>query len=168
MNHRGSLVDQPLCHAAPDHGLEQLLQQIAVREAAMPILGERRVVRHLAIEPEPAETAVVEVQVNLLARSSAEIARCHQPGSRLLKQTSAPAKKVLASGVRLLGKSGKVAAQNGAMFQSSVRRRPPWQHNRPGVGGRSPLHRPPPMLTRSQALRCNRIKAYHCERLTPA
>ena len=31
-------LDQPFCHAAPDHGLEQLSQQIAVTEAAMPIL----------------------------------------------------------------------------------------------------------------------------------
>ena len=29
-------LDQPFCHAAPDHGLEQLSQQIAVTEAAMP------------------------------------------------------------------------------------------------------------------------------------
>jgi hypothetical protein len=34
----------------------------------MPILGERRLVRHLAIEPEPTESAVGEVQVNLLAQ----------------------------------------------------------------------------------------------------
>jgi hypothetical protein len=60
-------VDQPLCHAAPNHGLEQLSQQIAIAEAAMPILGERRVVRHRAIEAEPTEPAVGEVQVHLLA-----------------------------------------------------------------------------------------------------
>jgi hypothetical protein len=44
--------------AATDHGLEQLSQQIAVTKAAMPILGEGRVVRHLAVEPEPTEPAV--------------------------------------------------------------------------------------------------------------
>jgi hypothetical protein len=34
----------------------------------MPILGERRVVRHLAIEPKPTDPAIGEVQVNLLAQ----------------------------------------------------------------------------------------------------
>jgi len=61
-------VDQPFRHAAPDHGLEQLSQQIAITEAAMPVLGEGRVVRHLAVEAEPTEPAVSEVQVNLLAQ----------------------------------------------------------------------------------------------------
>src|SRR5271168_1166093 len=32
------------------------------------VLGERRVVRHLAVEPEPTEPTVAEVQVNLLAQ----------------------------------------------------------------------------------------------------
>src|SRR3954451_7845124 len=41
---KGRPVDQPLNHAAPDHGLEQLSQQIAVTKAAVPILGERRVI----------------------------------------------------------------------------------------------------------------------------
>ena len=34
----------------------------------MPILGEGRVVRHLTVEAEPAEPAVGEVQVHLLAQ----------------------------------------------------------------------------------------------------
>ena len=67
---KGRPVNQPFCHAASDHGLEQLAQQIAIAEAAMPILGEGRVVRHLAIEPEPTEPAVGEVQVHLLAQPS--------------------------------------------------------------------------------------------------
>src|SRR5712675_2570195 len=68
IDRKGSPVDQPFGHAAPDHGLEQLSQQTAVTEAAMPILGEGRVVRHLAVEAEPTEPAVGEVQVNLLAQ----------------------------------------------------------------------------------------------------
>src|SRR4051794_11809943 len=64
----GRPINQPFCHAASDHGLEQLAQQIAIAEAAMPILGEGRVVRHLAIEAEPAEPAVGEVQVHLLTQ----------------------------------------------------------------------------------------------------
>src|ERR1700722_7050068 len=52
----------------PDHGVEQLSQQMAVTGAAMPILGEGRVVRHLAIEAEPTEPTISEVQVNLFAQ----------------------------------------------------------------------------------------------------
>jgi hypothetical protein len=58
----------PFGHAAPDHGLKQLSKQIAVTEAAMPIFGKGRVVRHLAIEAEPTEPTVSEVQVNLFAQ----------------------------------------------------------------------------------------------------
>jgi hypothetical protein len=61
-------LDQPFCHAAPDHGLKQLSQQVTIAEATMPILGEGRVIRHLTIEAEPAEPAVGEVQVHLLAQ----------------------------------------------------------------------------------------------------
>ena len=35
---KGRSINQPLGHAAPAHGLEQLSQQIAVTEAAMPFL----------------------------------------------------------------------------------------------------------------------------------
>jgi hypothetical protein len=34
----------------------------------VPVLGERRVVGHLAVEPEPAEPSVREVEVDLLAQ----------------------------------------------------------------------------------------------------
>src|SRR5438046_2723521 len=68
IDRKGSPVDQPFGDAAPDHSLEQLAQQIAIAEAAMPILGEGRVLWHLAVEPEPTEPAVSEVQVNLLAQ----------------------------------------------------------------------------------------------------
>src|SRR6266436_5807763 len=64
IDRKGSPVDQPFGPAAPDHGLEQLSQQIAVTEAAMPILEEGRVVRHLAVKAEPTEPTVSEVQVN--------------------------------------------------------------------------------------------------------
>src|SRR5580700_8310473 len=48
--------------------LEHLAQQIAVAEAAVPVLREGRVVRHRALEPEPTEPAVAEVQVYFLAQ----------------------------------------------------------------------------------------------------
>jgi hypothetical protein len=73
IDRKGSPVDQPFGHAAPDRGLEQLSQQIAVPEAAMPILGEGRVVRHLAVEAEPTEPTVSEVQVNPLRTADVPI-----------------------------------------------------------------------------------------------
>jgi len=45
-----------------------IAQQIAVAETAVPIFRESRMVRHRAVEPEPAEPAVGEVQVDLLAQ----------------------------------------------------------------------------------------------------
>jgi hypothetical protein len=51
-----------------DRRLEHLSEQIEIREAAMPILGEAQVVRHLAVETETTAPAVSEVQVNLLAQ----------------------------------------------------------------------------------------------------
>lgn len=59
-------ADQALGHAAADHGLEQLAQQIALAEAAVPVLGEGRVVRHVTLQPEAAEPAVGQVEVDLL------------------------------------------------------------------------------------------------------
>ena len=50
-----------------DHRLEQAAQQVAVAEAAVPVLGEGRVVGHVAVEPEPAEPAIGQVQMNFVA-----------------------------------------------------------------------------------------------------
>ena len=41
-----------------DGHLEQLAQQVAVAEPAVPVLGERRVIGHSAVEIEPAEPAI--------------------------------------------------------------------------------------------------------------
>jgi len=62
-------TNQPFHHAAPDHRLEHLAQQVAVAEAAMPVLGEGRVVRHVAVEAEPTEPAIGQVQMHFLAES---------------------------------------------------------------------------------------------------
>src|SRR3546814_5062737 len=48
--------------------LEQLAEQIAVAEAAMPVLREGRVIGHSAVEPQPAEPTIREVQMHLLAQ----------------------------------------------------------------------------------------------------
>jgi hypothetical protein len=42
-------------NASLKHHLKHAPQQIALTEAPMPVLGERGMVRHLAIEPKPAE-----------------------------------------------------------------------------------------------------------------
>ena len=63
-------ADQPLRDAAPHGRLEQLTQEIAVAESAMPVLRESRVAGHIALEPEPAEPAIGEVQMHFLAKGS--------------------------------------------------------------------------------------------------
>ena len=62
-------ADQPLGNAARHGHLEQLPQQITTAEAPMPVLGEGRMVRHIAFQPEAAEPAMGEVYVHLLAQS---------------------------------------------------------------------------------------------------
>src|SRR5215471_4484596 len=68
--------DQTFSHASLQHGLEHASQQITLTEAAMPVLGERRVIRHRAIQAQPAEPPVGQIEVNLLTqpplRSDAE------------------------------------------------------------------------------------------------
>ena len=60
-------ADQAFGDAAADHRLEQLAQQIAVAEAAMPVLREGRVVRHVTVEAETAEPPIRQIEVHLLA-----------------------------------------------------------------------------------------------------
>lgn len=62
-------ADQPFGHAAAHRRLEHLAQQIAVAEAAVSVPGEGRVIRHRAIEAQPAEPAVRQVEVDLIAQS---------------------------------------------------------------------------------------------------
>ena len=67
--HREALAaHQPLGYAPAYDSLEDVPQQIAVPEAAVPVLREGRVVRHIAFQTEPAEPSVGEVQMDLLAK----------------------------------------------------------------------------------------------------
>jgi len=59
---------QPRRHAAAHHQLEHVAKQVALTEAAMPVLGEGGVVRDLAVQPEPAEPAIGQVEPDLLAK----------------------------------------------------------------------------------------------------
>jgi hypothetical protein len=51
-----------------DHRLEQFPKQITLAEAAMSVLGERRIVRNVAVEPQAAEPAIGQIKVNLIAK----------------------------------------------------------------------------------------------------
>ena len=44
-------ADQPLANTAAQDRLEYATEEVALPEAAMPVLGERRVVGHLAVQP---------------------------------------------------------------------------------------------------------------------
>ena len=61
---------QPFVQAALHHRLEQVTEQIAITEAAVPVLGKGGVVRHLSLQPEAAEPAVSQVQLDFLTQAS--------------------------------------------------------------------------------------------------
>src|ERR1700730_2205697 len=61
-------ADKTFLDAALQNGLKQSPQQIAVTEATMAVLRERRMVGHCAIEPEPTKPAIRQVEVHLIAQ----------------------------------------------------------------------------------------------------
>jgi hypothetical protein len=61
-------ANQALAHASLHDRLEQLAKQVAIAEAAVAVLREGQVVRDVAVEAEPSEPEIGEVQVNLLAQ----------------------------------------------------------------------------------------------------
>ena len=63
-------ADQPFGHAALDRHLEQVAKQVAVAEAAVAVLREGRVIGHRARQIEPAEPAIGQIEVDLLAQPS--------------------------------------------------------------------------------------------------
>ena len=66
----GFAAHQPLGHAARHHRLEHLAQKIAVAEAAVAVLGERRVVGHVAVDAQPTEPAIGQIEMNLVTEPS--------------------------------------------------------------------------------------------------
>jgi hypothetical protein len=50
--------------------LEQLAQEIALAETAVAVLGERRMIGDVAVEPQSTEPAVGQIEVDLLAQPS--------------------------------------------------------------------------------------------------
>ena len=61
--------DQSFSHAALHCRLEQSTQQVALTKATVPVLREGRVIRHVTIQPEPAEPPICEIEVHLLAQA---------------------------------------------------------------------------------------------------
>jgi hypothetical protein len=59
---------QPFLHAARHHGLKQLAQKVALAKTAVAILREGRIVRNLAVEPQPAEPTIGQIEVDLIAQ----------------------------------------------------------------------------------------------------
>jgi hypothetical protein len=51
----GFASHDPFLDAARDHGLEQLPQQIVFAKAAVAVLGKRRMIGDVAVEPHAAE-----------------------------------------------------------------------------------------------------------------
>ena len=64
----GLASHDPFFHAARQHGFEQLAQQIALAKAAMSVLGKRRMIGNLGVEPQSAEPAIGQIEIDLLAQ----------------------------------------------------------------------------------------------------
>ena len=52
---KSSAPDEPFRHAAPNDALEHMTQQIALAKTAVAVLGKRRMIRDVAVEPQPTE-----------------------------------------------------------------------------------------------------------------
>jgi hypothetical protein len=64
--HRKSLAaDQLLLDTTAHHRFEDMPERIAVANPTVPVLGEGGVVRHIAVEAEPAEPAIGQIEVHL-------------------------------------------------------------------------------------------------------
>src|SRR5262245_13196765 len=61
-------LDELRIHARPYHRLEQFAENIAVTETTMAIDRECRVIGHLVLKTQPAEPAISQVQLDLLAQ----------------------------------------------------------------------------------------------------
>src|SRR4029077_1639577 len=61
-------ADQSLRNATAHRRLEQFAPEVAIAEPAVAVLREGRMIRHIAFQPEPAEPAICEIEVDLLAQ----------------------------------------------------------------------------------------------------
>src|SRR5271156_3986938 len=68
VDREGLAAHDPFLHAARNRGLEQLSQKIALAEAAVAVLGKRRMIGDVAVEPQSTEPAIGQIEVDLLAQ----------------------------------------------------------------------------------------------------
>jgi hypothetical protein len=69
IDRKGFAAAQTLSDAALQDRLKDASQEIALAEAAMPVLREAGVIGHIAVEPEPAEPPVGQIEVDLFAET---------------------------------------------------------------------------------------------------
>jgi hypothetical protein len=65
---KGLASHDPFLHAACHHRLEQLAQKIAPAKPAVAVLGERRMIGDVAVEPQATEPAIGKIEVDLVAQ----------------------------------------------------------------------------------------------------
>ena len=58
VDREGLAAHDPFLHAAGHYRLEQLAQEIALAKTAVAVLGKRRMIRDVAVEPQAAEPAI--------------------------------------------------------------------------------------------------------------
>ncbi|OAI26419.1 hypothetical protein A1351_14905 [Methylosinus sp. R-45379] len=63
-------ADKAFGHATLDDRFEELAQNVALAKATVPVLGESRMVRDLAVQPEAAEPAIGEIEMHFLAQAA--------------------------------------------------------------------------------------------------
>ena len=64
VDRKGFAAHDAFLHAARHHRLEQLAQEIALAKTAVAVLGKRRMIRDVAVEPQATEPAIGEVEVD--------------------------------------------------------------------------------------------------------
>jgi hypothetical protein len=65
---KGLASHDPFLHAARHHRLEQLAQQIALAKTTVAVLGKRRMIWNIAIEPQSTKPAIGQIEMDLLAQ----------------------------------------------------------------------------------------------------
>jgi hypothetical protein len=65
---KGLAAHDPFLHAARHHGLEQLAQKIALAKTSVAVLGKRRMIRDVAVEPQSTAPAIGQIEMDLLAQ----------------------------------------------------------------------------------------------------
>jgi len=72
INRKAFAADQALFNAALQDRLKDAPQEIALAETAMPVLREGGMIGNIAVEPEPAEPPVRQIEVDLFAERRSE------------------------------------------------------------------------------------------------